>query len=65
VQSHNDGVTDDSKYILEALHSCNNGGHVVFREGIKYLIGTALDLTWLEHIDIGKSFSESANRIRN
>ncbi|KAF8865204.1 pectin lyase-like protein [Acephala macrosclerotiorum] len=52
VQSHNDSVTDDSTYILSALHSCNNGGHVVFREGIKYTIGTALDLTFLEHIDI-------------
>ncbi|KAE8440398.1 hypothetical protein EG329_008167 [Mollisiaceae sp. DMI_Dod_QoI] len=52
VQSHNDGVTDDSKYIMSALHSCNNGGHVVFREGIKYIIGTALDLTFLNHIDI-------------
>ncbi|KAF4628804.1 hypothetical protein G7Y89_g9351 [Cudoniella acicularis] len=52
VNSHNDGVTDDSTYILDALHSCNNGGHVVFKEGTKYLIGTALDLTFLEHIDI-------------
>jgi galacturan 1,4-alpha-galacturonidase len=55
VESHNDGVTDDSTYILNALHSCNNGGHVVFAEGLKYTIGTALDLTFLEHIDIGKS----------
>jgi galacturan 1,4-alpha-galacturonidase len=61
VQSHNDGVTDDSAYILDALHDCNNGGHVVFREGIKYLIGTALDLTWLNHIDIGKLFSNLVN----
>ena len=53
VRSHNDGVTDDSKYILDALHRCNNGGHVVFSEGKKYTIGTALDLTFLEHIDIG------------
>jgi galacturan 1,4-alpha-galacturonidase len=52
VESHNDGVTDDSTYILNALHSCNNGGHVVFAEGLKYTIGTALDLTFLEHIDI-------------
>jgi galacturan 1,4-alpha-galacturonidase len=53
IRSHNDGVTDDSKYILDALHDCNNGGHVVFSEGKKYTIGTALDLTFLEHIDIG------------
>jgi galacturan 1,4-alpha-galacturonidase len=55
VKSHNDGVTDDSTYILDALHDCNNGGHVVFAEGLKYTIGTALDLTFLEHIDIGES----------
>jgi galacturan 1,4-alpha-galacturonidase len=55
VKSHNDGATDDSKYILDALHDCNNGGHVVFKEGLKYTIGTALDLTFLNHIDIGKS----------
>jgi hypothetical protein len=27
----------------------------VFKEGLKYTIGTALDLTFLKHIDIGKS----------
>jgi galacturan 1,4-alpha-galacturonidase len=54
VKSHNDGVTDDSKYIMNALHACNNGGHVVFKEGTEYLIGTALDLTFLNHIDLGK-----------
>lgn len=53
VRSHNDGQTDDSQYILEALHSCNNGGHVVFLEGIRYFIATALDLTFLQHIDLG------------
>lgn len=54
VESHDDGlVTDDSDYILDALHSCNNGGHVVFKEGTEYLIGTALDLTFLKHIDLG------------
>jgi galacturan 1,4-alpha-galacturonidase len=51
--SHNDGVTDDTHYILEALHECNNGGHAVFREGIKYFIATAMDLTFLNHIDLG------------
>ncbi len=53
VRSHNDSITDDSEYILSALHSCNNGGHVVFKEGLQYTIGTALDLTFLNHIDIG------------
>lgn len=52
VKSHNDSISDDSTYILDALHDCNNGGHVVFKEGIKYTIGTALDLTFLKHIDI-------------
>jgi galacturan 1,4-alpha-galacturonidase len=62
VQSHNNGITDDSKYILDALHDCNNGGHVVFREGLKYTIGTALDLTFLNHIDIGKSDSHKVEQ---
>jgi galacturan 1,4-alpha-galacturonidase len=54
VKSHGDGQ-DDSPYILDAIHDCNNGGHVVFRETSKYVIGTALDLTFLKHIDIGMS----------
>jgi len=52
IKSHNDGVTDDSTFILDALHDCNNGGHAVFTEGTNYLIGTALDLTFLKHIDL-------------
>ena len=52
VKSHNDLVTDDSPYILEALHECNNGGHVLFPNGTTYIIGTALDLTFLSHVDI-------------
>lgn len=54
VSSHNDGVTDDSPYILEAINKCNPGGHVIFSEGTQYVIGTALDLTNLTHVDIGK-----------
>jgi hypothetical protein len=54
VDSHGDGVTDDSEYILEAFHKCNNGGHVVFRQGVTYLIGTAMDWTFLNSIDIGE-----------
>ena len=57
VKSHNDGVTDDSKHILHAFHHCNNGGHVVFREGVKYFIATAMDWTFLNHIDIGMAES--------
>jgi galacturan 1,4-alpha-galacturonidase len=52
VKSHGNGK-DDAAYVLDAIHSCNNGGHVVFKEGVKYTIGTALDLTFLKHIDIG------------
>lgn len=53
VSSHGDG-TDDSDYILDAIHKCNNGGHVIFSQGTQYVIGTALDLTFLNAIDIGK-----------
>ena len=52
VKSHSDLKTDDSPYILKALHDCNRGGHVVFPNGTTYIIGTALDLTFLSHIDI-------------
>lgn len=69
VKSYNDSITDDSTYILDALHKCNNGGHVVFKEGVKYTIGTALDLTFLNHVDIGvlkpaQSKSSIANRLQ-
>lgn len=59
VETHGDGVTDDSEYILDAFHDCNNGGHVVFRENETYIIGTAMDWTFLSSIDIGK-WEESA-----
>jgi galacturan 1,4-alpha-galacturonidase len=52
VQSHNDFKTDDSQYILDAINKCNGGGHVIFPQGTTYVIGTALDLTHLKHIDI-------------
>ncbi|KAH8673496.1 exopolygalacturonase [Xylariales sp. PMI_506] len=52
VETHGDGVTDDSDYILEAFNKCNNGGHVVFRKNETYLIGTAMDWTFLQSIDI-------------
>lgn len=51
VNSHGNGQ-DDSNYILEALHECNNGGHVVFSQGTQYTIGAALDMTFLKHIDL-------------
>lgn len=46
---------DDSANILKAIKECNNGGHVVFPKEQTFNIGTALDLTFLEHIDLGKS----------
>lgn len=52
VPSHGNGK-DDSEYILAALKDCNNGGRAVFDK--KYVIGTALDLQFLKHIDLGKS----------
>jgi hypothetical protein len=53
VKTHGDGVTDDSDSILSAFHECNNGGHVLFPRGETYTIGTAMDWTFLKHIDIG------------
>ncbi|KAF7871616.1 hypothetical protein EAF04_003723 [Stromatinia cepivora] len=44
--------TDDSPAIMSALHQCNNGGHVVFSKGVTYLVGTAMDWTFLQHIDL-------------
>ncbi|ORY67773.1 pectin lyase fold/virulence factor [Pseudomassariella vexata] len=52
VESHGDYATDDSEFILDAFHKCNNGGHVVFRESETYIIGTAMDWTFLQSIDI-------------
>ncbi|KAI0180209.1 glycoside hydrolase family 28 protein [Hypoxylon sp. FL1284] len=41
---------DDAPYIMQALQECNNGGMVVFDKS--YVIGSPLDLTFLEHVDI-------------
>lgn len=53
VKTHDDMKTDDTPYILDAVNKCNNGGHVIFSQGKSYVIGTAMDLTYLKHIDIG------------
>lgn len=53
VEACGDG-SDDSENILKAIKECNNGGHVVFPKKDKFTIGTALDLTFLEHIDLGE-----------
>ncbi|KAF1952874.1 pectin lyase-like protein [Byssothecium circinans] len=52
VKSYGVDGKDDSEYILSAIKECNNGGHVIFPKGNKYTIGTALDLTFLKHIDL-------------
>ncbi|KAJ4364121.1 Exopolygalacturonase [Neocucurbitaria cava] len=43
---------DDSQNILKAIKDCNNGGHVIFPKDKNFTIGTALDLTFLKHIDL-------------
>lgn len=53
VDSYGDG-RDDSEHILAALKKCNNGGRAVFDK--QYTIGTALNLQFLNHIDLGKMF---------
>lgn len=58
VKSHGNG-TDDSAYILSAFHECNNGGHVLFSENTTYTVGTAMDWTFLEHIDIGEQYLDA------
>ena len=60
IKGHNDGVSDDSCLIMAALHKCNNGGRVVFKADTTYIIGTALDLTFLNHIDIGTLYSSAS-----
>ncbi|KAI5303320.1 hypothetical protein KEM56_007674 [Ascosphaera pollenicola] len=52
VEASGDGK-DDSDNILDALHRCNDGGHVVFGKDKDYTIGKALDMTFLKHVDIG------------
>ena len=52
VESNCDG-SDDSKFIMHALKKCNYGGKVVFDEDKEYTIGSALDMTFLRHVDIG------------
>ncbi|KAL2871468.1 putative extracellular exo-polygalacturonase [Aspergillus lucknowensis] len=52
VRSHGDSSYDDAEFILSALKECNHGGKVVFDADKEYTIGTALDLTFLKHIDL-------------
>jgi galacturan 1,4-alpha-galacturonidase len=54
VEAKGDGG-DDADAILSALQECNQGGKVVL--DANYTIGTVLDLTFLESIDIALSGS--------
>jgi len=53
VAAHNDG-TDDTPAILAAINSCNPGGRVVFQAGNSYTVGTAMNITNLDHMDLRK-----------
>ncbi|KAI1734831.1 polygalacturonase [Xylaria scruposa] len=46
---------DDASQILDAFHDCNNGGTIVL-DG-DYTIATALDLTFLDSVDVALSGS--------
>ncbi|KAJ3575392.1 hypothetical protein NPX13_g4048 [Xylaria arbuscula] len=49
------GGEDDASQILDAFTQCNNGGTVVLKGD--YTIGTALDLTFLDSVDVALSGS--------
>ncbi|KAI1755718.1 polygalacturonase [Xylaria castorea] len=49
------GDGDDATQILDAFHDCNNGGTVVLDSD--YTIATALDLTFLDSVDVALSGS--------
>ncbi|OLN81876.1 Alpha-L-rhamnosidase rgxB 3, partial [Colletotrichum chlorophyti] len=44
-------ATDDAPAILEAFEECGRGGKVVF-EPTTYYVNSALNVTWLEDVDI-------------
>lgn len=46
------GKLDDAPAILAAAKMCNDGGTVVFSKSTTYNVGTALDLTFLKHVDL-------------
>ncbi|KAE8351579.1 putative exopolygalacturonase X [Aspergillus coremiiformis] len=43
---------DDAPNILSALKECNNGGHVIFDKDTEYTVATAMDMTFLNHVDL-------------
>lgn len=50
VEPGKDPERDDAACILDAFHKCNDGGTVVLDQS--YLVGSPLDLTFLNHIDV-------------
>lgn len=48
--STNGTTRDDAPGILKAFQDCNGGGTIVLDQ--TYLIGSPLDLTFLEHVDV-------------
>ncbi|KAK7725800.1 hypothetical protein SLS63_007955 [Diaporthe eres] len=48
--STNGTTRDDAPVILKAFQDCNGGGTIVLDQS--YLIGSPLDLTFLEHVDV-------------
>lgn len=51
-ESYNDPKIDDAKNILQAIHDCNGGGHVIFAERQIYTITSPMNLTGLTAIDL-------------
>jgi len=50
VESGKDNTSDDARAIYRAFERCNNGGTIILNE--VYHIGSPLDLTFLEHVDV-------------
>lgn len=51
-ESFNDPKMDDAKNIVQAIHDCNGGGHVIFAERQIYTIASPMNLTDLTAIDL-------------
>jgi galacturan 1,4-alpha-galacturonidase len=47
-----DSAEDDAPAILAAAEECNNGGILLFPEGVTYSVGTRLNLTFLQSVDL-------------
>lgn len=51
-ESFNNPEIDDAENILQAIHDCNGGGHVIFAEKQIYTIASPMNLTGLTAIDL-------------